>query len=383
RALSLKTDNPDAFCNRGITLRSLNRLPESLVAFNHALELRPDYTEAYIERSMLMMHMRHFEQAYADIDRALTLEPGYPEAHFCEAIYRLVNAEFDRGWEEYEWRWKVKEAGGARAFTQPLWLGRDNIAGKTILLYSEQGYGDTIQFSRYTSLVAALGARVILEVQAPLRPLMARIQGAEQVIATGDPLPAFNYQCPLMSLPLAFRTGLETIPAATSYLSADPSRVAAWRTRLGQTEKPRIGIAWSGRPAFRNDHNRSVRLNELLPLLRDTATFISLQKELREYDREILAAHPQILHVGEELNDYDDTAALIECLDLVISVDTSVAHLAGALGKPTWILLPFNPDWRWLLDREDSPWYPATRLYRQPRPGDWESVIARIAAELR
>lgn len=383
RALALRPDHPDALCNFGITLRSLNRLPESLLAFNRALEFRPDYIEVYIERSVLMMHMRRFEEAYADIDHALTLEPAYPEAHFCEAAYRLVNAEFTRGWEKYEWRWKVKEAGMARVFSQPLWLGREDIAGKTILLYSEQGYGDTLQFCRYAALVAALGARVLLEVQPPLRPLLARMRDPAQVFATGDALPAFDYQCPLMSLPLAFRTDSETIPAVTPYLSADPARVEAWRTYLGPTAKPRIGIAWSGRPAFRNDYNRSLRLNGLLPLLTDFADFISLQKELRDHDREILATHPQIRNVGETLNDYDDTAALLECLDLVISVDTSVAHLAGALGKPTWVLLPYYPDWRWLLDREDSPWYPGTRLFRQPRPGDWDSVIARVATELR
>lgn len=383
RALALTPDHPDVLCNLGITLRSLNRLTDSLVAFDRALALRPDYIEAFIERSMLMMHMRHFDQAYADIGRALALDPAYPEAHFYEAVYRLVNAEFARGWEKYEWRWRVKEAGAARVFETPLWLGHENISGKTILLYSEQGYGDTLQFCRYAARVAALGARVLMEVQPPLQALLARMPGPARVFAAGDPLPAFDYRCPLMSLPLAFHTGLQTIPAETPYLNADPARVEAWRTRLGPVDGPRIGIAWSGRPAFRNDHNRSIRLEGFVPLLTDTATFVSLQKELRDHDRETLARHPRIRYVGAELNDFDDTAALVECLDLVISVDTSVAHLAGALGKPAWILLPYHPDWRWLLDREDSPWYPGVRLFRQPRPGDWDSVVARVAAELR
>ncbi|MCC6301621.1 MAG: tetratricopeptide repeat protein [Gammaproteobacteria bacterium] len=383
RALALTPDHPEALCNLGITLRSLNQLPESLVALDRALELRPDYIEACVERSMLMMYMRRFDQAYADIGRALTLDPAYPEAHFCEAVYRLVTAEFARGWEEYEWRWQVKEAGVARAFEAPLWLGHEDLSGKTILLYSEQGYGDTLQFCRYAPRVAALGARVILEVQPPLQPLLARMTGPARVFATGDPLPAFDYRCPLMSLPLAFHTDLRTIPAETPYLGADPARIEAWRIRLSPAAGPRIGIAWSGRPAFRNDHNRSIRLEGFLPLLTDAATFVCLQKELRDHDRELLARHPWIRYVGAELNDFGDTAALVECLDLVISVDTSVAHLAGALGKPTWILLPYHPDWRWLLDREDSPWYSGVRLFRQPRPGDWDSVIARVAAELR
>ncbi|MBK8163487.1 MAG: tetratricopeptide repeat protein [Gammaproteobacteria bacterium] len=382
RALALTPDHVDALYNRGITLRCLNRLPESLLAFNRALELRPDYTEAFIDRSVLMMHLRRFEDAYADTSRALALDPGYPEAHFCEAVYRLVSADFARGWEEYEWRWKVKEAGVARTFEQPLWLGREDLDGKTILIHAEQGLGDTLQFSRYVPLVAGLGARVILEVQAPLESLLARLPGAAQVISAGDLPPAADFHCPLMSLPLAFNTDLRTIPAAIPYLHADQVRVEAWRARLGRPEKIRIGLAWSGRPAFRNDYNRSIRPTDLLPLLEGDGTFVSLHKELRDRDRDLFASCPQIKHYGAELNDFDDTAALIESLDLVISVDTSVAHLAGALGKPTWILLPYTPDWRWLLDREDSPWYPGVRLFRQTRPGDWDSVIRRITGEL-
>ncbi|MGE0372020.1 MAG: tetratricopeptide repeat protein [Gammaproteobacteria bacterium] len=383
RALALDPDHVDALYNRGIALRHLNRLPESQLAFDRALELRPDYTEVFIDRSVLMMHLRRFEEAYADTARARALDPEYPEAHFCEAIFRLVSADFARGWEEYEWRWKVKESGAIRTFEQPLWLGNENLSGKTILLHAEQGFGDTLQFCRYVPLVAGLGARVILEVQAPLVSLLARLPGVAQVIAAGDPPPAADFHCPLMSLPLAFRTDHRTIPAAIPYLRSDPARTAAWRSRLDRSGTVRTGLAWSGRPAFRNDYNRSIRPTEFIPLLAVDATFVSLHQELRDRDRELLASCPQIRHYGAELNDFDDTAALIESLDLVISVDTSVAHLAGALGKPTWILLPYTPDWRWLLDREDSPWYPGARLFRQPRPGDWDSVIQRVAGELR
>jgi len=382
RALTLRPEYVEAHYNRGITLRNLNSLPESLLAFNHALALRPDYTEAFIDRSTLMMHMRRFEEAHADVARALAIAPDYPEAHFCAAAYRLLTADFARGWEEYEWRWKVKEAGKPRTFVQPLWLGREDLAGKAILLHAEQGYGDTVQFCRYAALVAALGARVILEVQPPLVSLLSRLAGPAQVAAQGDELPPFDFHCPLMSLPLAFRTELRTIPAQTPYLTAEPGRIDIWRARLGPVPAPRVGLAWSGRPAYRNDFNRSIRLETCSPLFEIEASFVSLQKELRDPDRVFLDARRGILHFGDQLNDYDDTAALIDGLDLVITVDTSVAHLAGALGKPVWVLLPYNPDWRWMLDREDSPWYPSARLFRQARSGDWDGVIARIAAAL-
>lgn len=380
RALALRPGYVEAHYNRGITLRCLNSLPESLVSFNRALELRPDYTEAFIDRSLLMLHMRRFDEALADVARALALEPGYPEAHFCEAVYRLLTADFARGWPEYEWRWRVKEAGKPPAFTQPLWLGQTDLAGKTILLHAEQGFGDTLQFCRYATRVAELGARVILEAQPPLRPLLARLAGPAEVLAQGDARPPFDFHCPLMSLPLAFHTDLGTIPARVPYLSADPARVEAWRGRLGPARAMRIGLAWAGRPVFRNDYNRSVRLDRLAPLFALDAAFISLQKELRERDQDYLATQPRIGHFGDQLQDFDDTAALIACLDLVITVDTAVAHLAGALGKPVWILLPYTPDWRWLLEREDSPWYPTARLFRQARSGDWDAVISRITS---
>jgi tetratricopeptide (TPR) repeat protein len=383
RALALRPGYTEAHYNRGVSLRYLNSQQESLLAFNHALELRPDYTEALIDRSTTMMNMRRFEEAYADVARALALEPDYPEAHFCEAAYRLLTADFARGWQEYEWRWKVKEAGAPRAFPQPLWLGREDLAGKTILLHAEQGYGDTLQFCRYAALVAGLGARVILEVQPPLKSLLARLAGPAQVLAQGEALPPFDFHCPLMSLPLAFHTSLHSIPAQAPYLTADPARVDVWRTRLNPARTPRIGLVWSGRSAYSNDYNRSMRLERFSPLLELDASFISLQKELREQDREYLATARKIMHFGDQLADYDDTAALIDCLNLVITVDTSVAHLAGALGKPVWILLPYNPSWRWMLEREDSPWYPSARLFRQPRGGDWDSVITRIAETLR
>ena len=252
-----------------------------------------------------------------------------------------------------------------RNFTQPQWFGHENIAGKTILLPAEQGFGDTIQFCRYVPLVAARGARVILEVQEPLSELMTSLTGASQIVSKGDPLPDFDIHCPLLSLPLAFGTRLETIPSAVPYLRASSQAVMNWDTRLGPKRRPRMALPGLVEPTHPNDHNRSIGLGALLPLLDIDATFVSLQKDVRTEDATVLKERSDLLHFGDALKDFSDTAALISNLDLVISVDTSVAHLAGALAKPVWVLLPFIPDWRWLLDRADSPWYPTARLFRQ------------------
>lgn len=383
RALALKPEYAEAWNNRANVLREGNRTEEALAHYERALALRPDYVDALLNRGLALSALNRHAEAAACYARVLALEPEHAEAHYCESLHRLLTGDFARGWQEYEWRWRVRDAEAAPRHAQALWLGREDLAGRTILLHAEQGYGDTLQFCRYAALVAGLGARVLLQVQPPLTSLLSRLTGPVRVVAQGEALPPFEFHCPLMSLPLAFRTTLETIPAAVPYLSADPARVAAWRARLGPAAGPRIGLAWSGRPTHRNDANRSIPLATLAPLLAAGADFVSLQKELREHDRQGLAALPALRHYGALLQDYDDTAALIACLDLVITVDTSVAHLAGALGRPVWILLPSNPDWRWLLEREDCPWYPTARLFRQARMGDWGEVLRRVGAALR
>jgi tetratricopeptide (TPR) repeat protein len=383
RALALKPEYVEAWNNRANVLRELNRPEEALPDYERALALKPDYVDAVLNRGIVLNALNRHEEALACFARVLALQPDHAEAHYCVSLHRLLAGDFERGWQEYEWRWRVHDAGTLARHAQPLWLGREDLSGKTILLPAEQGYGDTLQFCRYAALVAGRGARVILEVQPPLKSLLARLAGPAQVLAQGDTLPPFDFHCPLMSLPLAFHTTLETIPAAAPYLTADPVRADAWRARLGSAPALRVGLAWSGRPTHRNDTNRSIPLVELAPLLESGASFVSLQKELRACDQETLAAFPALRHYGDLLQDYADTAALIDCLDLVITVDTSVAHLAGALGKPVWILLPFDPDWRWLLGREDSPWYPTARLFRQARLRDWGSVILRVRDALR
>jgi ADP-heptose:LPS heptosyltransferase len=242
--------------------------------------------------------------------------------------------------------------------------------------------GDTIQFCRFAKMVSNLGARVILEVQEPLVGLLATLEGASQIVSRGNSLPTFDYHCPLLSLPLAFNTNLSSIPCSGSYLSRDASKVEQWQAKLGYKAQPRIGLAWSGNAKFTNDRNRSLSIAELIEHLPSGFQYVSLQKEVREADRQILLTCSQILSLTDDLIDFTDTAALCDCLDLVISVDTSVAHLSAALGKTTWLLLPFNSDWRWLMHRDDSPWYPAMKLYRQDRAAGWGGVLAHVARDL-
>jgi hypothetical protein len=249
-------------------------------------------------------------------------------------------------------------------------------------LHAEQGLGDTIQFCRYAKLVKALGARVVLEVPQALLRLLSGLEGVDVLTEKGQALPAFDYHCPLLSLPLAFKTDMTNIPSPKPYLAASPQKCEEWARRLGVKGKPRVGLVWSGRTEHQNDHNRSLTLEQLLPILPVGCEYVSLQKEVREADKPVLEGC-DIRHYGEELKDFTDTAALCELMDLVISVDTSVAHLAGALGKSTWVLLPYAPDWRWLLDRDDSPWYESLKLYRQAEDSSWGPVLERVSKDLQ
>lgn len=316
-------------------------------------------------------------------DKAIALQPDHAGAHHNKSFVKLALGQYEEGWKLYEWRWKTKKALiSPRLFSQPLWLGEEDMAGKTVLIHSEQGLGDTIHFYRYLADMQKTGCNLIFEAPAALVPLIATQRGKFTLVGKGAPLPDFDLQCPLMSLPLIFKTTVETIPASIPYFVPAPAKSKAWRAKLGEKTKPRIGIVWSGNPKFANDIRRSMPLKTLLPVLGDGVEWHALQKDIRPEDREALETHGNILEHGAELNDFADTAALIGELDLVVSVDTAVAHLAGAMGKPVWILLPFHPDFRWLRDREDRPWYPTARLIRATKDGDWSSVIERLAQEL-
>jgi tetratricopeptide (TPR) repeat protein len=384
RTLVVRPHNVEVLYNRGNTLHDLQRFDEALASYEAAVMHRPDYVEALTNRGVVLHVLKRFAEALASYERALTLRPQFAEAHFSEALCRLLIGDFEHGWKKYEWRWETRQlAQDKRQFVQPLWLGSNDIAGKTILLHGEQGYGDAIQFCRYVPLVAMRGARVILEVPAPLRELMSSLSGVAQVVERGASLPDFDLQCPLLSLPLAFATRLDTIPAATPYLSASPQAKMDWDNELGSRQRLRVGLAWSGSPTNKNDKHRSIPLRTLLPLLDADVTFVSLQKDVRPTDAAVLReCSTRLRDIRNELRAFSDTAAVISNLDLVITADTSVAHLAGALAKPVWVLLPFVNDWRWLLDRNDSPWYPSARLFRQDVTRVWEPVIAQVHAAL-
>jgi tetratricopeptide (TPR) repeat protein len=395
RALALRPDFVEALANRGVALHSLNRFEEALASYDRALAVRPGYAKAFVDQGDSLCELRRFEEALASYDRAIELRPDYAEAHGHEAMWRMLIGDFERGWQKLDWAWiAVRQRNAKRSFSQPQLFGSHELEGKTVLLHAEQGFGDMIQFCRYVPLVAERGARVILEVYEPLRALMSTLPGVAQIVTaatppgvaqtvtTGEPLPDFDLHCPLLSLPLALGAGSATILSQTPYLRAAPQAVMDWNDRLGPRRRPRIGLAWSGRPSHDNDHNRSIRLSSFLPLLAGfDATYVSLLQDVREEDAPVLQGS-DVVHFGKELTTYADTAALIANLDLVISVDTSVAHLAGALAKPLWLLLPFTPDWRWLLDRDDSPWYPTARLFRQDETRRWDSVMARVQAAL-
>ncbi len=382
RVVALVPSHPEALYNCGVVAHLLNRHDEALDYYDRALSLKPAH-EIFTNRGLVLADLQRTGEALASYGRALEIKPDSPEARLNESLCYLQMGDFARGWSGFEWRWKQQQLQRVnRDFRQPLWSGTAPLKDRTILLHSEQGLGDTLQFCRYVKQVAAMHARVVLEVQRPLLPLLHALEGAAVVLAKSDVLPDFDYHCPLMSLPLALGTTLDTLPGGIPYLHADAALAEVWRGRLGNPVRPRAGLVWCGSASHNNDRNRSIALEVLLPMLHEGVEWISLQKDLREEDAGVLASRPDILHAGEQLGSFADTAALIELLDIVVTVDTSVAHLAGAMGKTVWILLPFNADWRWLLDRDDSPWYPSARLFRQPAMGDWRSVIARVRAAL-
>jgi tetratricopeptide (TPR) repeat protein len=382
--LAVNPSHVGARVNRGNVLLRFNRPADALESYDVALAAMPGHPQILTNRGHALRRLDRPREALVDLEAALAQAREFPEAHFESALAHLTLGDFDAGWKAYEWRWKTGAfADKRRPFRAPLWLGDAPVAGKTILLHAEQGFGDTIQFIRYAPLLAERGARVICEVQPALTSLLSQLDGGVSIVAKGDALPPFDLHCPLLSLPLAFGTRLETIPATASYLAAPAERIEHWRARLPQSG-PRAGFVWSGSPAHRNDASRSIPLARLAPLLESLPfTCFSLQREWREADRDASRALPNLVDLGSGLTDFTETAAVISLLDVVVSVDTAVAHLAGALGKPVVILLPYAADFRWLRERADTPWYPTAKLLRQQAFGDWDGVLAALARELR
>jgi tetratricopeptide (TPR) repeat protein len=357
-----------------------------LANFDRVLALEPKNVNALYNRANVLCELRRFDEAFAAFAATLALDPAHAGAHWNEGLARLLLGDFQAGWEKYEWRWQTEsQRHQRRDFAQPLWLGNEPLAGKTILVHAEQGYGDTLQFVRYLPQLAALGAKVVLEVQPNLTSLLAGVKGASQVIPKGASLPPFDMHCPMMSLPLALKTSLNSIPSNIPYLEAPNERLRKWQDRLSPRRGLRVAFAWAGSATHKRDLARSIPLAKLQTLFQavhaqnnQTIEWLSVQRDLRDGDAEILKVHSHVQQLGPALNDFGDAAAVLSLADLVITVDTAIAHLAGALGRPVWVLLPFSPDFRWLLDREDSPWYSSARLFRQPSMGDWDSVITRV-----
>ena len=391
RGLAHNPDAADLHLLTGNVRDQQSRFREAVDAYDRALHIAPESPEALSNRGQSLMSLARYPEALASFARAQAIRPDYASAHYNEGLCRLLLGEFATGWAKHEWRWRstsflaTQGSFATRTFATPLWTGQDSIRGKRILLHPEQGLGDTIQFCRYAQSVSSLGATVLLEVQAPLRRLLSDLPGVSRLCTVGETPLEHDLHCPIMSLPMACGTDLDSIPAAEGYLGSSRDhrqRTARWAETLGPRTRPRVGIVWSGSKHHKNDANRSIPLAAYSRILSSEVESICLQNELRDDDRAPLAANPQIRLLCEELGDFSETAALVANLDLVICVDTSVAHLAGALGKPVWVLLPANPDWRWLLQREDTPWYRSMRLFRQDRLGDWEGVLERVRSEL-
>jgi tetratricopeptide (TPR) repeat protein len=384
RAIALAPNYAEAHNNRGNVLRDTARPAEALASYDRAIALKPDYYQALCNRGCALRDLLRLDEARASFEHALALQPEFAAAYWNKSHIHLLTGDFAEGWKLFEWRWKGSNIQHTeRIFPKPRWRGERPIAGKTLLIHAEQGFGDTLQFCRYAPLIAALGARVVIEAPRAILPVLATLKGEYTFAKVGTPMPDFDLHCPMMSLPLAFGTTLETIPAEVPYLFADPEKQRAWRERLGTKTTKRIGLVWSGRPGLAPDLTRSMPMRHLAPLTRLPVELHCLQNEIRDNDAAELAQFPQIHTHQDDLHDFADTAALIAELDLVITVDTSVAHLAGSMGRPVWILLPWAGEWRWLLNRTDSPWYPSATLLRQPRIGDWDGVVGEICNRLQ
>ncbi|CAH2602747.1 Tetratricopeptide repeat protein [Rhodovastum atsumiense] len=383
-AVRLRPDLGEVHANLSLALAELGRAPEAVAAGAVAVRLRPEVAGFHLNLGVSLSMLRRLDEAIAAYRTALRLDPDCADAHYNLATALLAQGQMEAGLREFEWRWRMPQMRNAcRRFPQPRWQG-EAAPGRTLLVHAEQGYGDTLQFCRYGTLAAERGLRVVMQVQRPLLRLMRSLPGVDLLVANDEVPPAFDLECPMMSLPLAVGTTLETIPDRTPYLQADPAELAAWQARLHALapEGRRVGVVWAGNPrahlaaAAAVDRRRSMPMTMLAPLLEVPGVrFFSLQMPP--------VPEAPLIDLMGEVRDFADTAALIGALDLVITVDTAVVHLAGALGRPVWLLDRFDACWRWLIDRRDSPWYPTLRLYRQSQPGEWGSVMEAVARDLR
>ncbi len=387
-AISTKTDFALAYVKTGDVLQRLCRFDQALSSYDRAILLKEDCTEALFERAALLQYLKKYDQAMDSYDRAIEINPDFATAYWGKSNLKLLLGDYEQGWQLHEWRWKIEAYRKIYgSYSAPLWLGEQPLAGKTLLIHAEAGLGDTIQYSRYVPMAEALGAQVIFEVPAPLVPLMSTLGINVKVIEQGTSLPDFDVHCPAMSLPLAFRTTLTTVPATVPYLSVDPQKTELCKQRLGNKTKPRIGIIYTGMNGRDLESNpatkRTIPLELLYPLFQLPLEFHLMQKDIRPDDTAALANIDQLQVHNKYLKDFSDTAALAQEMDLVISIDTSVAHLVAALGQPVWVLLPFSTDYRWTREGVRTPWYPSALLFRQSAIGDWSAVISDVVHQLQ
>lgn len=387
RALAMRPDYAKAHVNLGVALIALGEPEAAIAHLNRGVELQPDFAEAFNSLGAAASVLRKFDEAHAHYAHAIQLKPDYADAHWNRSLLWLLQGDFERGWPAYEWRWRCPRALPKPTYSEPVWDGSP-LNGRTILLYGEQGLGDTLHFVRYARIVKALSGRVVIQCQRSLLPLLATCPGIDQLVAQGETPPRFDVQAALMSLPLILGMRAHDLPGDVPYLTADPALVEHWRWQLAPLRGFRVGVAWQGNARHPWDRHRSVKLEHFGPLAQVPGVrLVSLQKEDQGPACEKAELPFDMVSFGSLLDTtagpFMDTAAIIANLDLVVAVDTAVAHLAGALAAPTWLALNYSADWRWLLDRDDSPWYPTMRLFRQQRPGDWPGVFRSMAEELK
>jgi tetratricopeptide (TPR) repeat protein len=383
RVLEKDPECVDALGNRGNALLKLNQPEQAISCYDALRRIAGDSARRLTNRAHALRRLDRPEEALADLSQAIILDPNHAEAEFELGMVQLTLGDFDLGWKAYERRWETSAfAPHRRDFKSPLWIGEQTLKGRTIFLHGEQGLGDTIQFARYVEQVARLGATVILEVQPELAGLFEDLDGVTRVISRGEKIIPFDLHCPLMSLPRACKTNVANIPKNVPYIKVSQVKVASWAQRL-PPRRPLVGVCWAGRKSHHNDANRSIALARFAPLFNTAdVEFVSLQRDMGPDERARIGGCRNVLNAGDHLQDFVDAAALISQLDLIVTVDTAVAHLAGALAKPLMLLLPFAADFRWLRVRADSPWYPSAILFRQPRFDDWESAIEKVRSHL-
>jgi len=395
RALELNPHHFSALVNRGNVLRELRKLDEALRNYAQALKIQPHSYETLNNIGVVLYELRYFTEAQEAFQASIDIFPDYASAHWNLSICYLIQGNYEQGWLEFEWRWKNQLGSlysAQRKFNVPLWLGQESLEGKTILIHAEQGLGDTLQFCRFVKFFELIGARVVLEVQEQLVELLQTLSRNIVCMPFGSSLPHYDFHCPLMSLPLAFKISIHTLENQLPYIFPDFIKVNEWQKRLSIYEGFKVGLVWSGgyranQPESWATHfRRNIPLKQLLKIKNPQINFFSLQKgeipnkELKQIKND--TDFTKVVDYTTEFVDFSDTAAFIQNLDLIISVDTSVAHLAGAIGKPIWLLNRYDSCWRWLFGREDSPWYPSMKIFQQIYPNNWEDVILKVSTEI-